>query len=153
MSHQAPMASRPAVEPAPVTRAQRALCTILVAATLGVALTLLSAAPAHAARRASKESIPTVPQLVARCAAWARGFEPGFDAYWEETTMTTQAWGVPHGVGTFQFNKCVASPRPGYPHGFAGAQLRDTLAASPALAPPPPPPDPESEGRNAFVAG
>src|SRR5215470_5183070 len=34
MPHQAPMASRPAVEPALVTRAQRALCTILVAATL-----------------------------------------------------------------------------------------------------------------------
>src|SRR5262249_16262315 len=34
MSHQAPIASRPAVEPALVTRAQRALCTILVAATL-----------------------------------------------------------------------------------------------------------------------
>src|SRR5262245_52541555 len=34
MSHQAPMASRPAVEPTLLTRAQRALCTILVAATL-----------------------------------------------------------------------------------------------------------------------
>jgi hypothetical protein len=34
MSHEAPTASRPAVEPALVTRAQRVLCTILVAATL-----------------------------------------------------------------------------------------------------------------------
>src|SRR5262249_40659578 len=34
MSHQAPMASRPAVKPALVMRAQHALCTILVTATL-----------------------------------------------------------------------------------------------------------------------
>jgi hypothetical protein len=33
MSHQAPIARRPAVKPALVTRAQRALCTVLVAAT------------------------------------------------------------------------------------------------------------------------
>ena len=34
MWHEAPLVSRPAAEPAFVTRAQRAVCTILVAATL-----------------------------------------------------------------------------------------------------------------------
>jgi hypothetical protein len=137
MSHEAPMASRPAVEPALVTRAQRALCTILVAATLGVALTLFSAAPAAAARhaRAPKSHILTVSELVSACAVWAHNYEPGFGAYWDESTQQAHLYRIPNGAGTFQFDRCMAAPRPGYPHGFP---LNDVAGIDLAVAAPRP---------------
>jgi hypothetical protein len=66
MPHQALMASRPAVEPALVTRAQRALCTILVAATLAACSPPVAPRPAArplAAPPVQRQYTPLVPNL------------------------------------------------------------------------------------------
>jgi hypothetical protein len=106
-------------------------------ATLGIVLTLLGAGPAAAARhaRAPKSHILTVPELVSACAAWARNYEPGFGAFWDESIQQAHLYRIPNGPGTFQFDRCMAAPRPGYPHGFA---LNDVSTAPPAPVPQPP---------------
>ena len=106
-------------------------------ATLVVALTLVGAGPADAARhaRAPKSHILTVPELVSACAAWARNYEPRFGAYWDESIPQAHLYGVRDGVGTFEFDRCMAAPRPGYPHGLP---LNDVATAPPTPAPQPP---------------
>ena len=110
-------------------------------ATLVVALTLVGAGPADAARhaRAPKSHILTVPELVSACAAWARNYEPRFGAYWDESIPQAHLYGVRDGVGTFEFDRCMAAPRPGYPHGFP---LND-IATAPST---PATPKPTKEG-------
>jgi hypothetical protein len=74
----------------------------------------------------------TVPELVSACAAWAGNYEPGFGAFWDESTQQAHLYRIPNGAGTFQFDRCMAAPRPGYPHGFP---LNDVAASAPAPVP------------------
>jgi len=63
MSHQVPMTSRPAVEPALVTRALRALCTILVAATFAACSPPSGPRPAASPSSAPNSSLPPIARM------------------------------------------------------------------------------------------